>query len=331
MLPIVSALSTWTRVWAVAGAALALTCHRAPTAPSLPATLSFEFPPINPAFIAQITSLGNVNPPAHTLPTNHIYLYHAAVSVVVTAPAGGRITEARRQSTDDAIYIQATSRTTYHFAHLVLDAGITTGGTVTAGQRLGVTPAVAGGLDLGVSNEDVTLFFVRPDRYISATIHADSPLKYFTEPTRGTLYAKVRRSGDEKDGKINYDQAGRLAGNWFLEGLPVLDTEAFENGPKHLSFAQDVFRPSLAVVSIGGHLTSADVFYLGDSAPDPSSVSTGSGRVVYELFDNALRTGTGTRWLVVQLIADDRIRIEVFPPGTPAPADFAGAALIYTR
>ena len=41
-------------------------------------------------------------------------------------------------------------------------------------------------------------------------------LKYFTEPARSTLYAKVGREGSDKDGKINFDQAGRLAGNWFV-------------------------------------------------------------------------------------------------------------------
>ena len=64
---------------------------------------------------------------------------------------------------------------------------------MTAGQRVGVTAATLTALDLGVSNDDVSLFFVRPDRHLPMTIHADSPLKYFTEPTRSTLYANVQR------------------------------------------------------------------------------------------------------------------------------------------
>ena len=292
--------------------------------------LVFSASPLDPSGITDIVPLGNLNPPGHTLPTNHIYFFHTPISLPVTAPAGGTITEVRRQ-TDDSLFVKSTSRTSYYFFHLLLDPGAAVGGTITAGQRVGVTVASAGAMDLGVTNDDVTLFFVRPDRYTVLTLHTDSPLKYFTEAIRNQLLPKVKRNGNDKDSKINFDQAGRLAGNWFLEGLAAADTENVDNGPKHLSFARDVLEPDMTRISIGGTITTAGAFFVQDGAPDPASVSTTTGRVAYVLYPSSARNTSSNRVLVVQMTADDRIRIEVFPPGTALAQDFTGDAGVYTR
>ena len=47
------------------------------------------------------------------------------------------------------------------------------------------------------------------------------------EPLRSALYARVRRAGPDKDGKIDCDVPGRLVGNWFLglmlsHGTPMI-------------------------------------------------------------------------------------------------------------
>ena len=296
--------------------------------PATPLVLSYS--PLEPSEITDIVPLGNLNPPDHTLPTNHIYFFHTPTNVPVAAPAAGTITEVRRQ-TDDSIFVRATSRTTYYFFHLLLDQGLTVGGTVTAGQRIGVTVASSGAMDLGVTNDDVTLFFVRPDRYNVLTRHADGPLKYFAEPVRVQLLPKVKRNGSEKNGRIDFDQAGRLAGNWFVEGLGAAETENVQNGPKHLSFAKDTLEPDTHRISIGGTITAPGAFFVQEDAPDPASVSTATGRVAYTLYPSPARNTSSNRVLVVQMTADDRIRIEVFPPGTPLSQDFTGAAQIYTR
>ena len=295
-----------------------------------PASLSFTFAPMDVGSVTQIVPLGNMNPPGHTLPTNHIYFMHPAANFVVTAPAGGTIVDVRHDA-DDSISVQATPAQMYYLYHLLLDPGIATGGKVTAGQRLGVTIAVSGGLDLGLLNSDVTLFFVQPGRYSALTLHTDGPLKFFTDTIRATMLPKVQRNGDEKDGKINFDVAGRLSGNWFLEGLPIADTENVVNGPKHLSFARDVLDPAAVRISIGGTIATAGSFFVQDGAIDPTAVTTASGRIAYTLFATAARSSGGSGVLIVQLIADDRIRIEVFPPGTPASADFTGASNVYVR
>jgi hypothetical protein len=148
-----------------------------------------------------------------------MYFYHSTTVAEVSAPAAGLILEARR-GIDDALYVKVGTSYTYYLAHLILDPAIATGGAVTAGQRVGITSNLAFAIDLGVENDNVTLFFLRPDRYIDMTSHADSPLKFFQEPVKSQMYDLVRRNDSDKDGKIDFDRPGRLAGNWFLDGLP---------------------------------------------------------------------------------------------------------------
>ena len=51
----------------------------------------------------------------------------------------------------------------------------------------------------------------------------------------------------------------------------------------------------------------------------------------YLLLDEATRGRRDVPVLVVEMIAEDQIRVETFPFGTPRSADFTSAALIYAR
>jgi hypothetical protein len=275
---------------------VALSCggSSGPTSPSLPGSLTFTASPLASSDIGTITPLGNLNPPGHTMPTDHIYFYHPTPVVPVTAPAGGTVFEARRGS-DDALYVQAATGVMYYLAHLILDPGIVNGGAIVAGQHLGVTSTLALAMDLGVSNDAVTLFFVNPARYPTQTIHADSPLKYFQEPVRSTLYSLVHRNAPDKDGKI------------------------------------DVIEPSQMRVSIGGSLSISGGFWLEDTAQDPATVTPSTGAIGYRLFTSSGQTGAGTGVLIAQMVAADRIQVETFPAGTSLSAPFTSASLFYVR
>jgi hypothetical protein len=300
-----------------------------PSSPTPPAALAFTQSPIDPSNIGSITPLGNLNPPGHTIPTDHTYFYHPTQVVPVFAPAGGTVFEARRGS-DDAIYVRATPGIFYYLAHLTLDPAIVSGTTIAAGQRLGSTSTLAQALDLGVSNDAVTLFFARPERYPTQTIHADSGLKYFQEPVRSALSALVNRSGADKDGKIDFDRPGALSGNWFLDGLAVADSMNVTNGPQHLAFVHDVQEPSRLRASIGGSLSMSGAFWIANGAPEFADVTPASGALAYRLFANATATSP-VGVLVVEMIAGDRIRVETFTgnaDGTPA---FTEHSLVYTR
>ncbi|HJP61684.1 MAG TPA: hypothetical protein VJ865_16870 [Gemmatimonadaceae bacterium] len=295
-----------------------------------PGTTVFSQSPIDISDITEIVPPGNLNPPGHTLPTNHAYFFHRAVAnAVVKAPATGTVTTIQRGG-DDQLMIAVSPGFEFYIAHVLLDSAIAQGARIDAGQRLGVTASAAGAMDLGVINNAVTVFFVRPERYIAGTLHGDSPLKYFPEPVRGDLYAKVSRAGSDKDGQISFDRAGHLAGNWFTSDLQPSVTENFGNGSKHLSFARDVGDPDRIRISIGGSLSMTGAFFVQAGALDPADVSPLSGLVTYQLyFSPQAQSRAGV--LLVQMLADDRLKAEAFANSSAQPTEFTDRAVSYVR
>ena len=268
--------------------------------------------------------LGNLNPPGHTLPTDHIYFYHHipgqnpnGLQYDVFAPADGTIAVISK-AIDDQIFVSASSVHMYYLDHLVLDSGFAVNQKVTAGQHLGKTTASGFGIDLGLMNTDITLPFVTPARYSGNSLHADAPLKYFTEPLKSQLYALVQGTGVNRDGQVSFDQAGRLSGGWFHESLSVAESAGANGWTRHLAFVRDNLDPSKIRISVGGTITSAGVFSIADGDPDPSSVTTASGSVTFHVTSTAFGGPSGP--MTVTMVSDTRIRVQ-----------FAGSDQFYVR
>src|SRR4051812_46068441 len=141
-----------------------------------PGTAVFTQSPLGLSDISVIVPIGNLNPPDHTLPTNHAYFFHPSqANAEVRALSAGTIRNLTRGSggADDQLNIAVSTHLQYYLGHVLLDAAIVQNQQVAAGQSLGVTTSAAGAMDLGVINDTITLFFVRPDRYIPGTLHAD--------------------------------------------------------------------------------------------------------------------------------------------------------------
>ncbi|CAN5457048.1 hypothetical protein BH11PSE11_BH11PSE11_03290 [soil metagenome] len=294
----------------------------------------FKASPIDINEIRWITPLGNINPPDHPLPTDHIYFYFANPDqqespvqrrTAFFAPADGTVTDIFHNSTvnpDIKIFVKVSETTSYYIDHLIPEVAIAKGTVITAGQRLGTTGS-AYGVDIGVINSAVTQGFVKASRYTNGdSLHADAPLKYFDEPLRSQLYAKVQRLGTECDGKINYDVAGTLSGNWFIE---------FGTAP--LSFAYDTYDPTQVRISAPGVLTKSGVFSIASGDPAPSNVSLASGKVQYTL--SYSRTGPPTvgdpvARLLVQMLDSTRIKVEIFNLPSSA-VDFTANARVFVR
>jgi len=300
--------------------------------------LVFRVAPLEPSAISYIIPLGNLNPPGHTVPTSHIYLNNRTSFTTppprspVFAPADGRVQFIFRNGLEAKIGIQ-TGSFLYHLAHVELDDNIREGTSLTAGQRIGLTGGTALGIDLGLINEDHTVFFANPARYSDEERHGDAPLRYFEEPLRSQLYARVRRLGDDRDGKFDFDQSGRLVGNWFLEGLSPAESALPAGWPKQLAFVYDNYDPAAIRVSIGGTLPLVGAFAVQSGALDPKDVSVGSGKVTYRLL-LAVPTGPPGRQfgvLIVQMLAAERIRVEVAMGETVTDAEFTAAAKTYVR
>jgi hypothetical protein len=296
--------------------------------------VSLTQPPLRLDEFTEIVPLGNLNPPGHTFPTDHVYLYlvdprkpHA-----VFAPAAGevdRIFESGRQ--DDKVVVKVTPTWRYYLGHVALDPAVRPGQRVRAGEQIGTFSGRAFALDLGVINEAVTRTgFVNPNRYPPDMIHADSPLKYFAEPLRTTLYARVRRSGADKDGKIDYDVPGRLVGNWFVEGLDERESATPHAWGRHLAFVRDVHDPSAVRIAVGGTLAVQGMFAIEPGAMDPAVVTPQTGKVTYRLLDpRDLRRQRGL--MIVRMVDDRRIRVQAFADAKRQEADFGGAAVFYVR
>ena len=321
---------------------------------SLPeGTLEFTALPADLNDFQYIIPLGNMSPPGHTSPTDHIYFVHEWRSAgrPVYAPAGGKILWIQPfkwpDGVEHSVDIGVTRTCTYYMAHLVLDENLKVGDYVQAGQRLGVISRYAAAFDLGVMNRNLLQPFVNPKRYGYTQLYGDSPLKYFVEPYRSQLYAKVRREGEDRDGRFCYDQRGRLIGTWVEENAPPDPFKVPDWGRYQLSFAYDVYRPTLIRISLGDDfpalpgdplsLLPAGLYFVQDGAIPPENVTPASGKVTYYLYGEAgagqFPPARGERrgLFIVQMLSEDRIRVEAFGDTTSTTREFTSRARIYVR
>jgi hypothetical protein len=90
------------------------------TGPTSGAPLSFTAAPIEPSTIQQIVPLGNLNPPDHTLPTDHIYINNRALGgppvapQPVVAPGDGTVQFILRNGADAKAGVQTGAFIYYH-------------------------------------------------------------------------------------------------------------------------------------------------------------------------------------------------------------------------
>lgn len=306
--------------------------------------------PLDTATIFAATPLGYLAPPGHVLPTDHVYLHfvdawggnqqyadcrprpvRAAGSGVVTFVL---ITEAGR--TDTKVDIQMTKTFHYYYDHVVLMPGIAPGTHVNAGDTIATTTGRCPSMDLGVIDDDVNpTGFVNAARYGPSTGHAASPYKYFSEPLRSWLYARVRLlegTPANKDGRTDWGVRGHLVGDWFhssLANAAASTTMGPDGWPKTLSFAYDWYDNTQPRISIGGTIADAGVVTVAAGSPDPASITVANGIVAYETTPTLGRITAG--WMLVQMLADDRIRVEYFAGATARPPAFSAAAQEYVR
>ena len=291
-----------------------------------------------------LTPLGNLNPPGHTLPTDHVYFYQTNFAVFPVVPAtavlpvyaattGAVNFMLQPAGTDWKIGFIATKDFGYYYDHLVPLPNIKVGTVVQAGEQVGTTTP-GGAFDLGAYDLRVShTGFVNPVRYGEQTLHYVSPWAYFVEPLRSQLYAKVRRhpSAADKDGKIDFGVAGRLVGDWFEQSVPNSTEASGPAGwPKSLAFVYDYYDPRQIRVVIGGTIAPVGVWTIPAGAPGPETVSVSSGKVAYRLmYTESFTVQSGL--MLVQMVTSDRIKVEVFTGSQAGDAEFTAAAFMYVR
>lgn len=227
---------------------------------------------------------------------------------------------------------------------------------VKAGQVLGRVGAQS--LDTAIYNYGMELKgFVKPASYKAEPwkIHTDDFFKYFNDPIKSAMLAKNPRKAEPRGGKIDYDVAGKLIGNWFEVGTngyagagdPSQNRVASSDGrgywSGHFSIAPDAIDPSVTDISFGDYQGKATQFSAKAGSLDPAQVSKQSGVVKYELTQFIVPSPSPTGGVpvrnqqtqgvvLVQVLDNNQLKMEAFPGKTASQVSgFTSAAKTYER
>lgn len=222
---------------------------------------------------------------------------------------------------------------------------------IKAGQVIGRVGGQS--LDTAVYNLDVKLpGFINPGTYSAEPwkIHTDDFFKYFSGQNLSGMLALNPRKTEPYGGKIDYDIAGKLRGNWFQVGtngyagpkdLPrtntIGDTGYFSG---HFSIAPDAVTTSKTNISFGSYQGKPQQFTALANNPDPADVGVDSGIVKYELTPYKQPTLSATApdntvqgTVLLQVIDGGKhLKMEAFPGKTAAQVSaFTSGAKTYER
>lgn len=307
-------------------------------------TIEFTDSILNLEHFERIIPLGQINPPGHSFPTDHIYFVLSGSARPVYAPTGGKVLyiEESGMYGDGAIRIGVTSTMAYYLGHVFVSEGLQVGDTVVAGTQI-ATSGNTVCVDFGVLNKNINNGFLS-QKHPASTIYGDKPLSYYTEPLRTELYALVKPpqpsedpsyvyNEEVTDGEFALDETGTLCGNWFIEGC--FNEGGWYEWEDTLAFGYDVYYPDQ--IRIGsGKCSNAFAIKNEDNLIRPENVSMASGVVAYYLY-NANNTSKGLPTvariglMMVQMLSDSRIKLEIFDDTTSISREFTSASLYYVR
>ena len=305
----------------------------------------FSVLPVSIAPGQTLTALGNLNPPGHVLPTDHVYFYdwdlssrtgsNASNNRTVYMPATGAVffvfaTSARG---DTKVMFRATDSFYFYLDHVQPSASMAVGQIIQAGTPIGTT-GVGVTLDLGAFDQTVTHSgFLIPARYPFQTLHYVSPWKYFTPDLQSQIKAHMYRAPTAADsgGTIDFGVWGKLVGDWFLPAMPIDSSSGPYGWTRSISFAYDYYDPSQVRISIGGTVDSLPgVWAIDSTAPRPEKVSVGSGLVTYKLYSPFDPQFPPIGMMLVQMTDSATIKVEVFR-GTTSKTAFDANAFTFVR
>ena len=209
---------------------------------------------------------------------------------------------------------------------------------VEGGDTLGfVDPHAA--MDFSATDLSLELSFLNPSRYPAGQIYAADVLDYFQEPVLGQLLAITVRQLPPRGGKVDYDVAGRIVGNWFLEG-----TTSFVQWSRQLAIVYDHLEGDRIFISDGSPMRDVpgsedpgrpEIWWVKGNAPLPETIGMDDSVVEYELIfpgspEPDLAPVQGV--MLVQMLEPGKIRVEVFKGMTADQVNgFTGAAKVYER
>lgn len=197
---------------------------------------------------------------------------------------------------------------------------------VSKGELLGYTggrPGAQYTMNWRVYDLDVR-HFINPRSYGIRALESHF-LDYSTDSLRSDLEPLSKRQKDPITGKFDFDEKGKLVGNWFHENA------ATHYDYNHLlSFCYNPYDLSSPRVNIGGTIAQKGVYSLSEG-PDPENVSLSDGKVVLHLETASDWGGSSlpNKTLLVQLVSENTLKIQTFD-GWVEEAEFSNSH-IYAR
>lgn len=183
--------------------------------------------PVPLSAIVSLTPIGNLGPPFHTIPTDHVGFYLNGTGIPLTAPTRMRVSRVatvkylvspfRQGVTDYSIEAGICGGLSLILGHIQTVTSTIAGATGTncetystanetvqscrndnadfeigEGEAIGTVGAASiGAFDLGIYGNGNSNFFVNPSRYSSKTLSALCPYDYFAPALKTQLYALI--------------------------------------------------------------------------------------------------------------------------------------------
>ncbi len=248
----------------------------------------FVTTPVDIKKLTSISPLGNLGPPAHTLPTEHMFFHltpggATTETIPLSAPADISLTLVgfSRGATQDPIdytlyfalckdvvgYYNHVKEVSPELENLIAQSAcmfpgesketrcnIQTLHPIKNGANLGRVGRLQGNFDFGLIDFRKPLVFANPNRYGQRSLYIHCALDYYSSANRNTLYGLLERT-DGACGQTAQDVPGTLKGNWFY-GSARADMGG--DWDKHLAFVDDNKNPLVSVISIGGVFSNAE-------------------------------------------------------------------------
>lgn len=221
---------------------------------------------------------------------------------------------------------------------------------VKSGQEIGRVGQQS--LDTAIYNFAMTLpGFINPQTYIGEAwkVHTDDFYAYFSDADQALMLPVNPKKTKPYSGKIDFDIAGTLQGNWFEVGTNgyagpenadrdnSLGDIGYFSG--HFSITPDVVYTENVNLSFGDYQKKPQQFTAIKGSIQPSEVNENSGIVKYELTDYKQPglfiavVGTNVKGTAVfQVLPNNKMKMEIFPNKTADQVTgFTGAEKTYER
>lgn len=204
------------------------------------------------------------------------------------AVADGTVTAIDSNADGMSVVVNVNGVVGYEYYGMAAAPGLARGAAVTAGEEIGTTQGI-GGVHFGVVNVGVTQSFAAPERYPARYLHADDPVRFFSDSLQTLLRSRGASAVAAAD--LAQDVRGALSGNWFAPDVPD-DTTAIDPLVAHIeklaAFRIDPVSGN-AMIAIGMSPV-AGAGCLCQVAPGSvpfAQVTPRSGAVIYQLYNSA--------------------------------------------